>query len=122
MFTSSVYEDGKSQSYWLNTTIQACLKQRAGAHMSINTQNVQIETPKNSLSLLLSRHIQCSVCRTDFTVPPPTRMELLEDMSGFQAAALRPGALLIATDSFSNPPSAGIPLLWQVTTVMLRFE
>ena len=59
------------------------------------------------------RHIVCSVCRCPFDVPPPSRMAMLEELSGMSAAQIKPGRLVIATNCHQLPFSPDIPAHWQ---------
>jgi len=59
------------------------------------------------------RHVVCSVCRCPFDVPPPSRMAMLEELSGMSAAQIKPGMLVIATNCHQLPFSPDIPAHWQ---------
>eukprot|EP00292_Cryptomonas_paramecium_P017794 CAMPEP_0113665124 /NCGR_PEP_ID=MMETSP0038_2-20120614/2126_1 /TAXON_ID=2898 /ORGANISM="Cryptomonas paramecium" /LENGTH=104 /DNA_ID=CAMNT_0000580433 /DNA_START=232 /DNA_END=543 /DNA_ORIENTATION=+ /assembly_acc=CAM_ASM_000170 len=47
-------------------------------------------------------------------------MELLENLCGISASVIKPGLLLVATDSFSTPPSESLPAMFQVLFAMRR--
>jgi hypothetical protein len=59
------------------------------------------------------RHVVCSVCRCPFDVLPPSRMAMLEELSGMSAAQIKPGMLVIATNCHQLPFSPDIPAHWQ---------
>ena len=59
------------------------------------------------------RHIVCNVCRQNFTVPAPSRITVLEELSGLTSAQIRCGTLLVATNCHEVPFSPDIPAHWQ---------
>lgn len=59
------------------------------------------------------RHLICNVCRQPFDVAPPSRMQMLEELSGIASSQVKPGMLLVATNCHQLPFSADIPAHWQ---------
>jgi hypothetical protein len=60
------------------------------------------------------RHKICSVCKTNFTIAPPRRLDMLGTLSGVDPDMLKMSMLLIATESMSAPLNETIPVVLQV--------
>ena len=64
-------------------------------------RSVQLQRPNGpTRDAEEQRHIVCNVCREKFDVLPPSRMEMLQELSGMSASDIRPGVLLVATGLF----------------------
>jgi hypothetical protein len=59
------------------------------------------------------RHLICNVCRQPFSVSPPSRLTLLEELSGLSSSQIRKGTLLVATGRQSIPLSQSMPAHWR---------
>mgnify|MGYP000232591673 CR=1 FL=1 len=48
------------------------------------------------------RHRLCSVCRTEFTIPPPSRQELMKELTGEELAGMLNVGFLLVSDKASS--------------------
>jgi hypothetical protein len=76
-------------------------------------RSVQLQRQNAAREADEQRHIVCNVCKSTFDVLPPSRMQILEELSGMSPADVKPGVLLVATDSHQVPFSPDMPGHWQ---------
>ncbi len=67
----------------------------------------------------LSRHQVCSVCKTNFSIAPPRRLDMLGTLSGVDPSMIQTGMLLVATESMSAALNGNIPIVLQVFLLSL---
>eukprot|EP00961_Rhodomonas_salina_P235836 3187481-Rhodomonas_salina.3 len=71
--------------------------------------------PFEKLTPFQSRsHLICNVCRTPFNVAPPKRIDILSAISEINWDRIKPGLLLVSTESMESSLSPEIPSAWQV--------
>lgn len=66
------------------------------------------------------RHLICNVCRTPFNVAPPKRIDILSAISEINWDRIKPGLLLVSTESMESSLSPEIPSAWQVVNETRR--
>ena len=91
-----------------------CQGSQAFVHQKCLAQwqrSVQLHCPNQDSAE--QRHLICNVCRQRFDVAPPSRMQMLEELSGIASSQVKPGMLLVATNCHQLPFSADIPAHWQ---------